>query len=200
MGAGGTALLVAVVGVAGTLGAALLTQIRADRTKRMELQSAATQRREERDHAEALRAAERTERRTEADEVLKRSCYIALNTASRQYLTAQVDLLYALRKRTGAEAAMEGLETRRVVHRESYAEAQMIVPAAVLVGAGAASRRLNAAYGELKRIAASSVPTSEDLSRFEDGVDGAWSLLAHMRQLMRDDLGVDAASDLDVSA
>ncbi|WP_432085277.1 hypothetical protein [Streptomyces sp. bgisy095] len=54
MGANWSALLIAVVGVAGTLGAALLTQVRADRTKRMELRAAADQRREERDHAEEL--------------------------------------------------------------------------------------------------------------------------------------------------
>lgn len=60
MGASWTALLIAVVGVAGTLGAALVTQVRADRTKRMELLAAAEQRREERGHAEQLIRAEQT--------------------------------------------------------------------------------------------------------------------------------------------
>lgn len=46
MDASWTGLLITLVGVAGTLGAALLTQNRADRTKRMELQAAAEQRRE----------------------------------------------------------------------------------------------------------------------------------------------------------
>ncbi|MES4888887.1 hypothetical protein [Streptomyces sp. NPDC096012] len=47
-------LLIAVAAVVGMLGVALLTQNRADRTKRPELQAAAEQRREERQHAEAL--------------------------------------------------------------------------------------------------------------------------------------------------
>ncbi|MGJ3560287.1 hypothetical protein ACR6C2_24330 [Streptomyces sp. INA 01156] len=51
------------MGVVGTLGAALLTQNRADRTKRLELQAAAEQQREERRHAEALLQTEQAQAR-----------------------------------------------------------------------------------------------------------------------------------------
>ncbi|MFD5944210.1 hypothetical protein [Streptomyces griseus] len=185
------ALLVAVVGVVGTLGASLLTQSRADRTKRMEMEAAAEQRREERDHAEALLGAERARNRAEESIALRRTCYITLNTAARQYLTAQVDFMHALRNGTGIEAALEDLETRRTTLRESYAEAQMIVPPQVMQGAGVASRHLNAGYGRLKQIAASTPYNQEDLSSFKVRVDQSWALLSGMRQQMRFDLGVD---------
>jgi hypothetical protein len=191
MGAGWTALIVAVVGVAGTLGASLLTQIRADRTKRMELEAAAAQRREERDHAEALQEAERDRARAEQSVLMRRTCYVSLNTAARQYLTAQVDVLHALRNDTGIAGALEQLEIRRTAMRESYAEAQMIAPRAVMGVAGAASRRLNAAYGELKRIASTAQCPAEDLDAFEADIDRSWAHLSEMRQEMRSDLGVD---------
>ncbi|MEO3843209.1 hypothetical protein [Streptomyces sp. B22F1] len=191
MGAGWTALLVAVVGVVGTLGASLLTQSRADRNKRMEMQAAAEQRREERDHAEAVLEAERARQRAEESLALRRACYITLNTAARQYLTAQVDFMHALRNETGVEATLEQLEARRTALRESYAEAQMIVPLEVMAVAGATSRRLNAGYGRLKQIAACTAYNKEDLDTFEAGVEQSWVLLSEMRQQMRFDLAVD---------
>ncbi|MCX4539015.1 hypothetical protein [Streptomyces sp. NBC_01669] len=183
--------MVAVVGVVGTLGASLLTQSRADRTKRMEMQAAAEQRREERDHAEALLEAERARNRAEESIALRRACYITLNTTARQYLTAQVDFMHALRIETGVEVVLEQLEARRTALRESYAEAQMIVPLRVMAVSGAASRHLNAGYGRLKQIAADTPCSQEDLSTFEEGIAQSWALLAEMRQQMRLDLGVD---------
>lgn len=179
------------VGVLGTLGASLLTQSRADRTKRMELEAAAEQRREERDHAEAVLESERAQNRAEESVVLRRACYITLNTAARQYLTAQVDVMHVLRSQTSVEAVLEQLEARRTTLRESYAEAQMVVPLQVMVVAGAASRRLNAGYGRLKQVAASIPYNQEDLDTFEAGVEQSWALLSAMRQQMRFDLGVD---------
>lgn len=192
MGAGWTALLVAVVGVVGTLGASLLTQSRADRNKRMEMQAAAEQRREERDHAEAMLEAERARHRAEESLASRRACYITLNTAARQYLTAQVDFMHALRNETGVETALEQLEVRRTALRESYAEAQMIVPLQVMAVAGTASRRLNAGYGRLKQIAASTPHSQEDLGTFEAGVEQSRAILSEMRQQMRHNLAVDA--------
>ncbi|MGW0345933.1 hypothetical protein ACWDX8_04880 [Streptomyces anthocyanicus] len=155
----------------------------------MEVEAAAAQRREERDHAEALQEAERDRVRAEQSVLLRRTCYITLNTAARQYLTAQVDVLHALRNDTGIDDSLAQLEIRRTAMRESYAEAQLIAPRPVMDVAGAASRRLNAAYGELKRIAV--FRQAEDLDAFEEGVDRSWAHLSEMRQEMRSDLKVD---------
>ena len=194
MSGGWSALLVALVGVGGTLGAAILTQSRADRTKRMELEVILAQSREERLHAEELRQAERSEQRAQALVDLRRSCYVSLNMASRQYMTAQVNLLHALQTGAGVDLCLEQLEASRLAQRDSYAEAEMVVPDDVLVAATAAGHRLNAGYGQLKPIAATAPYDQEELNAFAADVGDSWSQLAVMQQRMRLDLGVDSGT------
>ncbi|MFS0695948.1 hypothetical protein [Streptomyces nitrosporeus] len=191
------ALAVAVVGVIGTLGAALLTQSRADRLKRHELEATARQQREDRVHAEQIRQqdARVTARRELID--LRRACYISLNTTARQYQTAQINLMHALRAQDAAktQACAEQLEARRLVLRDSYAEAQMIVPGAVLDDARAANHQLNKTYGLQKRMMAGGHPSTEELSALEIETELSWVLLSDLRAAMRHDLGVDDASE-----
>ncbi|MDA5147336.1 hypothetical protein PEM37_38135 [Streptomyces sp. AD681] len=191
------ALAVAVVGVIGTLGAALLTQSRADRLKRHELDATARQQREDRVHADQVRQQEaRLVARRELT-VLRRACYISLNTTARQYQTAQINLMHALRARDDAEtqACAEQLEERRLVLRDSYAEAQMIVPRAVLADARAANHQLNNTYGLLKRMVAGGHPGAGELDALEIETEMSWALLSDLRAAMRHDLGVDEASE-----
>lgn len=193
MGDAWVALAVATVGVVGTLGAALLTQSRADRTKRLELQTTARQQGEEREHAERLRRAELSAARGREEHDLRRACCVALNTAARQYQTAQVNLWHALRDGSGVDACAHELDERRAAHREAHAEAQLLLPAAVLVSAGAASRQLNKGYGTLRKLVAAVPVDAGTLDAFDPEVRRAWTLLADMRQEMRRDLGVDDA-------
>jgi hypothetical protein len=189
------ALAAAVVGVAGTLGAAQLTQSRADRTKRLELEALARQQREEREHAERLRQAEVAEARRLERLELRRTCYIALNTASRQYQTAQINLLHALRSGDGIEACAEQLEERRSAQRDAYAEAQMIAPDAVMSAVSATGHQLNRGYGILKQFLATP-PDAAALDAFADGqVEQSWALLSDLRRTLRRDLGVDDDPD-----
>ena len=197
MGEQWIALVVAVVGVVGTLGAALLTQSRADRSKRLELRAATEQQRVERLHADAVRVAERAEQRVRERIELRRGCYITLNTAARHYLTAQVNLSYALRGQGDVQSCLQELEERRITFRAAYAEAQMIVPDAVLTEVGRANRWLNSGYGTLKRlIAAGGDPAAQsELASFGEFVDGGWALLTVMRGAMRQDLAIDGDAD-----
>ncbi|MBQ0827886.1 hypothetical protein [Streptomyces tagetis] len=191
------ALAVAVVGVIGTLGAALLTQSRADRLKRHELEATARQQREDRAHAEQVRQREaRLAARRELTD-LRRACYISLNTTARQYQTAQINLTHALRARDDAEtqACAEQLEARRLVLRDSYAEAQMIVPGAVLADARATNHQLNKTYGLLKSMTSGGRPSAGELDALEIETELSWALLSDLRAAMRRDLGVDDASE-----
>ncbi|MFJ5935438.1 hypothetical protein AB9128_28135 [Streptomyces cinereoruber] len=192
MGASWSALLIAVVGVAGTLGAALLTQVRADRTKRMELRAAADQRREERDHAEELLRAERALQGQRESLERRRACYITLNTAARQYLTEMTNHLHALARGEGVAASLENLEAARVAYRESYAESQMIVPDVVSRPSGAAKTRLNAAYGKLRKYAADPAAHAAELGTMEAELhQDVWPYVGAMKKAMRADLGVE---------
>ncbi|KOX32444.1 MULTISPECIES: hypothetical protein [unclassified Streptomyces] len=192
MGASWSALLIAVVGVAGTLGAALLTQVRADRTKRMELRAAADQRREERDHAEELLRAERALQGQRESLERRRACYITLNTAARQYLTEMTNHLHALARGEDVTASLEHLEAARVAYRESYAESQMIVPDVVSRPSGAAKTRLNAAYGKLRKYAADPAAHAAELETMEAELhQDVWPYVGAMKKAMRADLGVE---------
>ncbi|QGV78537.1 hypothetical protein [Streptomyces ficellus] len=192
MGAGWVGLLIAVVGVAGTLGAALLTQNRADRTKRMELRAAAEQRREERDHALELLRVERADERQRESLERRRACYISLNTAARQYLTAMTSHLHALRRGEDSDASLENLEAARLSFRDCYAEAQMIAPDAVSRASGAAKSRLNAAYGTLREYGAAPADHAEELAGLEGEFHReVWPYVGEMKRAMRADLGVD---------
>jgi hypothetical protein len=190
------ALAVAVVGVVGTLGAALLTQSRADRIKRHELEAVARQQREERDHAERLRQEEAHAAARRELVSLRRACYILLNTTARQYQTAQINVMHALRARDNAEiqTCAEQLEVRRLALRDSYAEAQMIVPAAVFEHARSASHQLNGTYGLLKRLLAGGPADDSQLEALAVETEMSWALLSDLRQAMRSDLGVDEDS------
>ncbi|WP_225829207.1 hypothetical protein [Streptomyces naphthomycinicus] len=189
-----TGLAIAVVGVVGTLGAALMTQNRADRTKRLELRAAAEQRQEERRHAEALLGAEQAQARQRESLELRRRCYIDLNTASRQYLTSMTNYLHALRQDTDVETSLAQLETSRSAYRDSYSEAQMIAPRAVLGVSSTAKTRLNAAYGKVRKLGPSLTGRAAELQALEDELhQEAWPYVGQQKAAMRADLGIETA-------
>ncbi|MGC9498001.1 hypothetical protein [Streptomyces sp. WG7] len=192
MGASWAGLLIAVVGVAGTLGAALLTQNRADRTKRMELQAAAEQRREEHAHAEEMLRAEQARQRQLESLERRRACYIALNTSARQYLTAMTNYLHALQRGEDADSRLADLEAGRLAYRDSYAESQMIAPEDVLRASSTAKKRLNAAYGKLRKYGSAPSDHTAELANLEGEFhEEVWPYLGELKQSMRTDLGVD---------
>lgn len=108
-----TALAVAAVGVAGTMGAPWLTQ-RAHR-------------------AEARDQAKREERAREAsrqDQLFeeKRALYAALNSASRTYRSALRDCAAAVWNSEPSEESYAAADRARTQYRELYAQAQMVLP------------------------------------------------------------------------
>jgi hypothetical protein len=192
--------LAAVVGVVGTLSAALVTQVRADRVKRLEIESLRAQHAEDRSHAERMRALELADAREQQAEARLaeararlRACYVALNTAARQYQTAQISVLHGLRAGAGANECLEALEEARTAFRASYAEAQMLLPGPVLDAASAVSRRLNEGYGAVKRSLAEA-PRTPVPPECEQLVQSTWVMLSELRRTMRRDLRVDDAA------
>ncbi|MDQ0757709.1 hypothetical protein [Streptomyces canus] len=157
---------IAVVGVAGTLGAAVLTQSRADRARRLE------------------NLEQNLERR--------RTCYITLNTSARQYLTAMSNYLHALENDEDVPACLESLEAARLAYRDSYAEAQMVVPNVVFDASRAAKKELNHFYGDLKRYGADPSAYASELADLHPRLhDVVWRSVGALRRSMRVDLGVD---------
>ncbi|PZT73678.1 MULTISPECIES: hypothetical protein [unclassified Streptomyces] len=166
------ALIVAVVGVVGTLLSALLTQRAADRSLQREQERA--------DRAQA--------RAREAEEL--RACYVALNASSRQYLAALTDQLHALLRADEAPEVRQRLTEARDLHRDVYAEAQMRLPDPVLAPTGAAAHALGTLFGRLRRLDDGAPRPGDSLSAVQEEIDTLWEQLRELRRGMRADLGV----------
>ncbi|WP_405388448.1 hypothetical protein OG596_11090 [Streptomyces sp. NBC_01102] len=173
------AILIALIGVCGTLAATWLAQRSADRVKRRELE-----------HAERQRRAEHEERSREAALEARRSGYVVLNTTARRYLTALRDRVHALRRGTWPEEGADEVEECRTAYLESYAEAQMIVPDTLLDVARRANAALSRTYGLLKAEQSGTAGEGGSLDAVGAGTDEARDLLHELREAMRRDLRV----------
>ncbi|MFE1788026.1 MULTISPECIES: hypothetical protein [Streptomyces] len=169
------AMVVAVVGVAGTLGASLLTQRGAERAKRREIELV-------REHEEVRE-----------NLALRRTCYAALNRDSRQYTTALNRHLHVMREQGVQDADREALDAAKAAHRDTYSEAQMIAPDAVLAAATAVNHALTLVYGQVKRLERGAPEAGETMETVSRAQQAIWDLLREMRAAMRVDLGVSAA-------
>ena len=173
-----TNVLVAVVGIAGTLGAAVFTQYAAIRQKRLDAENQREVRAE--DRRESVRTA-------------KQALYVDLNDAARTYRTVGHD--YLVEKIHGREQGdLKRIEIERVRYRTVYSQAQMVLPDRALKVATEVNECLGYSYRAIHDVAVGSSPliAAEDLHRWYDGaLSDAVKLL---RQVLREDLGVTERS------
>ncbi|WP_369218084.1 hypothetical protein [Streptomyces flavofungini] len=167
-----SAVLIAMAGVAGTLGGALLTQRGSERARRREIELL-------RGHEEAR------ENRS-----LRRTCYAELNRDARQFTTALNRHLHILRERDVEDADSAVLEEAKQAHRDRYSEAQMLAPEDVLASASAVNRALNEVYGQVKRLERGAPAPGESSAAAARAQHEIWDLLRTMRTAMRHDLGL----------
>ncbi|MGW4674377.1 hypothetical protein [Streptomyces sp. NPDC004324] len=167
------------MGIVGTLTSALLTQHSTNNNKLRELERADQQRRDERVYE--------TEQATIES---RRACYVALNIAARLYQTALTNYLVAIRSGAVTDEIRTDVDETRREHRARHAEAQMLVPDAVLVAAGTVNSHLSNLYGVLRRIDIGESEQGETIEVAAEMRSGTWAVLSAMRTIMRRDLGV----------
>ncbi|MEE1781739.1 hypothetical protein PUR71_02145 [Streptomyces sp. SP17BM10] len=163
---------VAVVGVAGTLGAALLTQRGAERAKRRELELA-------RGFQEARESL-----------ALRRECYTRLYRDARQFATALTRHLHVLRERRPDEGDVRALEEAKDAHRNHWSETLMVAPDAVIAPGDEANQALTRVYGMVKRLEQDNARPGESVASAARAQDELWPLIKALRHAMRQDLGV----------
>ncbi|MFD7262135.1 hypothetical protein [Streptomyces sp. NPDC059874] len=168
-----TSVVIAVAGVAGTLGGAILTQRGSERVKRREIELV-------RGHEEIRE-----------HRVLRRTCYVELNRDARQFTTALNRHLHVMRERTVEDADRVALDEARNAHRDRYSEAQMIAPDEVLTRASAANKALSQVYGQVKRLERGEPEPGETMESAARAQNQVWDFLRAMRHAMRQDLGVE---------
>ncbi|MET8832156.1 hypothetical protein ABZX40_39825 [Streptomyces sp. NPDC004610] len=171
------AVLIAVAGVAGTLGGALLTQRGADRAKTREL--------------ELTKAIEEARLQRE----LRRTCYTELHRDARQFTTALSRHLYVLRDGPPGDEDIQALEDAKAAQRDRWSETLMIAPDSVLAPAAALNRGLTLVYGQVKRLERGQPRPGETLRSAAEAQQGLWALVRGVRDAMRRDLGVTVGGD-----
>lgn len=167
-----SSVIIAVAGVAGTLGGALLTQRGSQRAKRLEIELV-------RDHEEAREARS-----------LRRTCYAELNRDARQFNTALNRHLHVMRERGVEDVNSDALEEAKNAHRDRYSEAQMIAPEEVLRRASVVNQALNKVYGQVKRLERGAPEPGETMETAAQAQYEVWEMLRTMRTAMRHDLGI----------
>ncbi|MFI9255519.1 hypothetical protein [Streptomyces sp. NPDC053069] len=168
-----TAVVVAAVGVAGTMGAPLLSQWSRRRELAEEGARAERQRQQDRDESNLQR---------------KRDLYAALNSSARAYRTAAYDYILALKR--GENADGSALESARGSYRDQYAQAQMVLPGRTLQVASEVNHCLSLGYKLVKQLP--NPADSQDIWRQTETwfatplAEAVWLL----RHALREDLGV----------
>jgi hypothetical protein len=170
-------VIIAVAGVAGTLGGSLLTQRASERAKRRELELV---RGHEEDRENLL---------------LRRTCYAELNRDARQFTTALRQFLHVMQERRVEQTDGAALDEAKKAHRDTYSQAQMIAPDDVPVTASEVNKALNSVYGQVKRLEREEPDPGETVAAAFRAQAEVWDLLRAMRTVMRRDLGVASAGD-----
>ena len=132
MSASSISLIIAIVGVAGTLFASLFAQYSNVYTKKLELNN---QREKFKDEERQLNLKER------------RQAYIAFNAATRNYRRAIKNRVYEYTDQTETE-----LQQARREFDSRYAETQLIAHNQVLATAHSVSTQLSTAFGQLRKL------------------------------------------------
>lgn len=181
-----TTVLVAVLGVFGTLVSPLFGQWTAARAKQQEFDL---------HHQERLEDRADTRQREVLEE--RRAMYARLNTTARQYAQELRAYLRVIAADAITDDARTVLNKARQAYRDCYSDAQMILPDKVLDVAISVNEGLGEAYGTVRRLENPPPGSSDDHDR-EDTIAKAqeycrvtlYDLIGALRQTMREDLGV----------
>jgi len=173
-----SALIIAVVGVLGTLASGVLAHRSAIRSKSMELDHAERQRREEQAVASQQEVVNE-----------RKASYTALNQHLRQFHQALWRYCLTLEAgQTDPQRSQDCDEPRREL-RDTYAEAQMVVPDDVLTVGGDLVHQLNRIHTLLTQHEQQAT-VDEPLEDVKQRLERASESLYEVRQTMRRDLGI----------
>ncbi|WP_017538901.1 hypothetical protein [Nocardiopsis halophila] len=180
-------IIVAVLGIAGTLGSAVFTQILAARARLAEI-----------DREQQARAADHERQQADAAMATRRASYIAFNAEARHFHAQIRHCTHALHGQERPDDPWAALDEARKAFVEDYSEIQLTAPERVLVAAGNVNSELNWLYGMVRRLNDGLEHEEESVERAQRELQNLWGDLDVLRTLMRQDLGVtadDAADD-----
>lgn len=172
-------IVIAVLGIGGTLAAAVITQRGADRARARELE-----------HSRQLQQDEREYATRQAHLEARRACYATLSAGTRDLANVMTKVLHALESGETTQDLRSDLDRARREHRMRHAEAQMVLPDIAAEAASTANRHLGDLYGLLMRLDGGTTRQGEDLDAARESLNQLWEPLWSMRHIMRVDLGI----------
>jgi hypothetical protein len=180
MSAGFGALVLALVGVLGTLSASIVTQVLSARNQSRAFDF------------QARREQELGEQST------KRSCYIAMFANSRRYRIELMNYLYAVRAKAVDDAARADLEEARRAYSTSVAETELTAGAEVIATIKSIDRVLSPSFARIKMLERDDPQSSSSFEEIQTTLGTFWDLWPGMQHAMRRELhpSDDALSSL----
>lgn len=174
-------IVIAVLGIGGTLAAAVITQRGADRARARELEHTRQLQRDEREYATRQAWLE-----------ARRGCYATLSAGTRDLANVMTKVLHSLERGEVPEELRSDLDRARRDHRLRHAEAQLVLPDTITEAASVANRHPGDLYGLLMRLDGGTAQRGESVRAARESMDQLWEPLGRMRHLMRVDLGITA--------
>jgi hypothetical protein len=179
MDANTIALIVAIVGVIGTLTASIISQVLSARSRRQELEVQRLQRDDEYE-------------REQQQNVLanKRNCYITLISAARRYRLELMSYLYATNRRSINKDAADSLDEARLAFNVSISETQLTGTKSVLEALEPIRRGLAESYGAIRDLEQEAPESDESFDEIRTSLSKLWDEWPRLHAAMRKDLGV----------
>lgn len=174
-----TALIIAVVGVTGTLVSPIVSQRLSALARREEFELQRLQRTEE--HA----------REREKDALdNKRKCYITFTSAARLYRVELMNYLFAVKGERATDEADVRLMEARSAFSANFAEVQLTGAVPVLEAAMKLRDGLSQGYQAIRRLEQHTLKPEESFDKIEDSLQSLWAEFPALHKAMRADLGI----------
>jgi hypothetical protein len=171
------ALVIAAVGVLGTLSASIVTQISSARTQLRTFEMQGSSRKEEycREQEQVVLS-------------IKRSCYIGMMANSRRYRLELMNYLYAVKSQTVSDSVIAELEEARRAYSTSVSETELTADAAVLTVINSIDEALSDSFQSIKEHERAQARTDNSFAEIIDTLKKFWDLWPLMQQAMRREL------------
>lgn len=180
MSASLTALIIAAVGVIGTLVSPIVSQRLSAMARREEFELQRSQRKEEHDRDREKDALDN-----------KRRCYISCTSAARLYRVELMNYLFAVKRDRANDEADVKLMEARSAFSASFSEVQLTGVAAVRDAVMSLRDGLSQAYQAIRRLEDDMPKRDESFKEIDDSLISLWKFeFAAMHEAMRADLGI----------
>jgi hypothetical protein len=171
------ALIIAAVGVLGTLSASIATQLLSARTQLRTFEMQGSSRKEEyrREQEQAILS-------------IKRLCYIGMMANSRRYRLELMNYLYAVKNQMVSDSVMAELEEARRAYSTSVAETELTADAAVLKVINSIDEVLSDSFQSIKEYERDQARADSAFAKIRVTLKEFWNLWPLMQAAMRREL------------